>query len=206
MTEQRVITYADQAIFQYPLGDAPDFVSLSAENDSEMEKPTTDGTFDLVIQKIIIPVEEQISDTALLKALDDKHKDFLLSQIRAFSPRTGDHSRFEESLLALFEEFSTEAVLNWLGEWYAQYSKNSDFICELLVTLGHLDYDEVPQWGRFLALSGLAHLKWEVESCAIEAFAAWHAQDTLESLKNHPPAISWLRPKYQAVIDHLKNC
>lgn len=119
--------------------------------------------------------------------------------------KIGEVSKLEEIIENLISLSSQVETLSWLNKLFLDYNYNVLFICTLLHTLSHMEYDEVIPQGPTMAMASLSHKDERVVGYAIKAFANWNSKDTLNYMRTTEPAIKWVNKEWNRVIKYIEE-
>lgn len=119
--------------------------------------------------------------------------------------KVGDISDMEETVRTLINRSSRVKVLTWLNKLFLQYNRDSLFVCSLLHTLSHMEYEEVFPHGPTMAMASLNHVDDKVVGYAIKAFSNWNTKTTLSLMRTNIPRFHWAKEQWEAVIDYIEK-
>lgn len=119
--------------------------------------------------------------------------------------KVGDVSEMENVVRTLINRSSRVKVLTWLNDLFLQYNGNSLFVCSLLHTLSHMEYEEVFPQGPTMAMASLNHVDDRVVGYAIKAFSNWNTKATLSLMRTNIPRFHWAREQWKAVMDYIEK-
>lgn len=119
------------------------------------------------------------------------------------SLKIGEISEMEVIIKKIISLSSQTETLSWINNAFLKYNPNALFICTLLHTLSHMEYDEVIPNGPTMAMASLSHEDERVVGYAIKAFENWNSKTTLTFMKSTKPRSIWAFKEWQRVQEYI---
>ena len=119
--------------------------------------------------------------------------------------KIGEVNEMENVVRNLVSMSSQNDTLTWLNQLYLEYNKNVLFVCTLLHTLSHMEYEEVIPQGPTMAMASLNHEDDRVIGYAIKAFSNWNSKNTIDLMQTNIPHIPWARKEWNRVLEYIEK-
>lgn len=119
--------------------------------------------------------------------------------------KIGEVNEMENVVRNLVSMSSQNDTLTWLNRLFLEHNKNALFVCTLLHTLSHLEYEEVIPHGPTMAMASLNHEDDRVIGYAIKAFSNWNSKKTIDLMKTNIPNIPWARKEWDRVLEYVEK-
>lgn len=155
--------------------------------------------------------ERPLEEAAKIRVFDvsdidweSAERDILLS-LNWNDLKIGDYNTMEEIVYRLINMSSQMETMTWLNRLFLKHNRNALFLCSLLHTLSHMEYEEVVPQGPTMAMASLNHADERVIGYAIKAFSNWNSKSTLTLMKTNIPPIPWARKEWDRVVDYIEK-
>lgn len=119
--------------------------------------------------------------------------------------KIGEVNEMENVVRNLVSMSSQNDTLTWLNQLYLEYNKNVLFVCTLLHTLSHMEYEEIIPQGPTMAMASLNHEDDRVIGYAIKAFSNWNSKNTIDLMQTNIPRIPWARKEWNRVLEYIEK-
>ena len=119
--------------------------------------------------------------------------------------KVGEINEMEIVIRNLINMSTQIETMTWLNQLYLDYNKNVLFVCTLLHTLSHMEYEEVIPQGPTMAMASLNHEDDRVIGYAIKAFSNWNSKSTISLMKTNIPNIYWAKKEWNRVVEYIEK-
>lgn len=158
-----------------------------------------------------LPKEIEVKEDVKLRVFDVSdinweaaEKDIFLS-LNWNDLKIGEVNEMENVVRNLVSMSSQNDTLSWLNQLYLDHNKNVLFVCTLLHTLSHMEYEETIPHGPTMAMASLNHEDDRVIGYAIKAFSNWNSKNTIGLMETNVPNIPWARKEWNRVLEYIKE-
>lgn len=158
-----------------------------------------------------LPKEIEVKEDVKLRVFDVSdinweaaEKDIFLS-LNWNDLKIGEVNEMENVVRNLVSMSSQNDTLSWLNQLYLDHNKNVLFVCTLLHTLSHMEYEETLPNGPTMAMASLNHEDDRVIGYAIKAFSNWNSKNTIGLMETNVPNIPWARKEWNRVLEYIKE-
>lgn len=117
----------------------------------------------------------------------------------------GNHTQFQDIYSEVCTLFGTAKAVRWLNSLVLKYGRRKAFICNVLFTISHMEYEDVFPEGQIIAAAFLLNVDDQVSENALTAFQNWNNRESLEILNATKPKASWLFKNWQEAIKYIEE-
>lgn len=192
---ERLTTEKTSFVNEYSIDVRPD-----SRKKDENCTPKDDLTLSMGLPTSIVLSTESINDEENWS----KAQQEMFASLNWRGIEVGEPTEAEYIIEDLIRRTTSKKTMEWLYNLFLDNTGNALFLCTLIHSLSHIEYELVYPQGPMMAMAMFAHSDKRVVGYAIKAFSNWNSKDSLKYIKDIQPKEVWAKREMQRVIDYIK--